>query len=77
MRLLSCEKRVRVDFEEQLAMLAALGRAVASVCLFGNARHIFELMPKSGDILFEDFIFTSTHLRQLCACRAMLGLRLG
>lgn len=32
--------------QEQLAMLAALGR---------------------------DFIFTSTHLRQLCACRAMLG----
>ena len=41
--------RKRVGFEEQLAMLAALGRAVASACLFENARHFFELMPKNGN----------------------------
>ena len=45
-------------------MLAALGRA----CCF----HLWDIFHASATE-HQDFIFTSTHLRQLCACRSMVG----
>ena len=58
-------------------MLAALGRPRrVSLRMLGTSLSSCQETETHGDVLFEDFIFTSTQLRQLCACRAMLGFRL-